>query len=296
MSNTTLLISKLIPHKVERKLRTLRDIYLRNYKIEDLPPVIYDKTQKQHSISFCVTCMNRLYHLRHTLKENIEGNSDYNSMEFVLVNYNSGDGLNEWVKANLLEYIDKGLLNYYYTTIPKFFHASKAKNLAHKLAKNEIVCNLDGDNYTGKDYAFYINYLFNLHGMGNVFHFRKAPYWGTEGRIVMSKKNFHRLGGYDESFYPTGHQDHDLIFRAKKMGLDYKTIEVENFLRYLSNSTKEKSSGLSEEKVNYYELRDQNIEKSKKNLAEDRLVANVDEGWGKSVVYKNFDPEPIQLE
>ncbi|MBK6266513.1 glycosyltransferase family 2 protein [Marivirga sp. S37H4] len=296
MSKATLFLSKFIPHSLERRIRTFRDIYFRNYKIEPLPQEIYSSELHQHSISFCTNCMNRLYHLRHTMEENINANSDYGAVEFVLVNYNSRDGMHEWARKHLSKYIDQGILNYYHTKDPQYFHMSKAKNLAHKLAGNEIVCNLDGDNYTGKDFAFYINYLFNEYGLDNIFHFKKAPYWGTEGRIVLSRKNFVRLGGYDESFHPAGHQDHDLIFRGQKLGLDYKVIEVENFLRYLSNSTKEKSTGLAKGKVNYYELRDQNIEKSNKNLSDGKLVANMDKGWGKSVVYKNFSPKPIILD
>ncbi|PTB96542.1 hypothetical protein C9994_06875 [Marivirga lumbricoides] len=296
MSKATLLLSKLLPNQLERKIRTYRDIYLRNYNIIDLPAEVYSKDLKKHSISFCTNCMNRLFHLRHTMEENIKSNLEYSDVEFVLVNYNSGDGMHEWVRKNLMSYIEQGVLNYYYTSEPQYFHMSKAKNLAHKLAKNEIVCNLDGDNFTGKDFAFYINYLFNKHGLDSIFHFKKAPYWGCEGRIVLSKVNFEKLGGYDEDFHPAGHQDHDLIFRGKAMGIDYHTIEIENFLKYLSNSTLEKSTGLAEKKVDYYKLRDENIVSSNKNIAEGRLVANAEKGWGKSVVYKNFSKEAIIVE
>lgn len=295
MSKATLLLSKLLPNTVERKIRTYRDIYLRNYKVEDLPDEIYSEDLIKHSISFCTNCMNRLYHLRHTMEENINSNIEYGNVEFVLVNYNSKDGMHEWVRKHLMKYIESGLLNYYYTEEPEYFHMSKAKNLAHILAKNKIVCNLDGDNFTGKDFAYYINYLFNIHGEDNIFQFKKAPYWGCEGRIVLSKDNFMKLGGYDEAFHPAGHQDHDLVFRGQAIGLDYHTIEVENFLRYLSNSTLEKSTGLAEKKVDYYKLRDENIVASNKNIENGELVANLENGWGKSIVYKNFEDTPTEL-
>jgi hypothetical protein len=295
MSKTTLLLAKLLPNSLERRLRAYRDLYMRNYKVETLPPEIYSNEVKKHSISFCTNCMNRLFHLKNTIEANIESNVDYGNVEFVLVNYNSKDGMHEWVKKHLMHHIESGILNYYYTKDPEYFHMSKAKNLAHRLAKNEIVCNLDGDNFTGKDFAYYINYLFNQHGSENIFHFKKDPYWGCEGRIVLTKDNFYNLGGYDESFHPAGHQDHDLIFRGKAVGLEYSKIKIENFLRYLSNSTKEKSKGLAEKKVDYYKLRDENIEKSNRNLSEGRFVANEKVGWEKLTVYKNFEPEPIHL-
>jgi hypothetical protein len=37
----------------------------------------------------------------------------------------------------------------------------RAKNIAHQIATGDIVCNLDADNYTGKDFAFYINLTCN---------------------------------------------------------------------------------------------------------------------------------------
>jgi hypothetical protein len=292
MSTATLLISKIIPEKLERKIRNFRDQYLRNYNDEILPKEIYDSSLQKKKISFCTTCMNRHYHLRQTIIRNIEDNKAYQNAEFVLVNYNSGDGLHEWAKRYLTPYIEAGDLQYFYSPHHKYFHASKAKNLAHFLSTGEIVCNLDGDNFTGKDYAFYINYLFNTHNDNTIYQFKKAPYWGTEGRIVLTRKNFDALGGYDESFHPTGHQDHDLMDRAKLMGLEYKNITIENFLHYLSNSTAEKSKGLSDEKVNYYTLRDLNRVKSQENLNAMRLVANTDVDWRKIEVYKNFSNEP----
>ncbi len=296
MSKATLLLSKILPHKLERRIRTYRDVYLRNYDLVSLPSDIYSEALNKHSISFCTNCMNRLYHLKHTIEENIKSNRNYGNVEFVLVNYNSKDGMHRWVKKNLMQYIDSGILNYYHTTEPKYFHMSKAKNLAHKLAKNEILCNLDGDNFTGDDFAFYINYLFNQEGLDTIFHFKKAPYWGTEGRIALTKKNFEKLGGYDEDFHPAGHQDHDLLERAKAIGLEYMNVEIENFLRYLSNSTHEKSTGLAENKVDFYKLRNENVQWSNENLESGQYVANLKEGWGRSVVYRNFEETPIAID
>ncbi|UII25506.1 glycosyltransferase family 2 protein [Fulvivirga maritima] len=273
----------------ERKLRLFRDKFIRKYNNEQLPAEIYSEDQKFHSITFCITCMNRLFHLKETLKKNIEDNINYPHVEFVLINYNSQDGLDEWVKANMQKYIDQGILSYYYTNEPKNFHASIAKNLAHKVSEGEILCNLDGDNFTGKDFAFYINYMVNHHGENVLLHFRKKPFWGTEGRIVMSRDNFFKLGGYDETFLPIGHEDHDLINRAKAFGLEYHNIQVENFLRYLSNSTLEKSINCDDEPENYYNYESGNRKVSDDNIANNRLVANTEAGWGNIPLSKNFD-------
>ncbi len=285
-----------IPERIERHVRYLRDLYLRKYSTEILPSTIFDKHLNYYKISFCTTCMNRLFHLKYTLEKNIKDNLSYPNLEFVLVNYNSQDNLHLWTKKNLEKYIESGIIKYAHVTNPTFFHASKAKNLAHKLAEGDIVCNLDGDNFTGKDYAFYINYLFNTFNKDYLFHFKKAPYWGTEGRIVMMKKKFISLGGYDESLLPTGHEDHDLINRAVASGVNYKNIQIENFLKYLSNSTKEKAKYCSEKEIDYYDLENKNRITSEENIKKNILVANQSIGWGKAKLFINFSEKPIILQ
>jgi hypothetical protein len=292
MSKLSLFLSKFIPQRLERNIRDFRDLYLRHYRLEELPREIYDPALHRYKISFCTTCMNRFFHLRQTIIRNMENNLGYPGVEFVLINYNSQDGLHAWAEKNLKKYIDAGILNYYYTPDPQFFHVSKAKNLAHLMAQGDIVCNVDGDNFTGKDFAYYINFLFNQYGLNTMLHFRKKPFWGTEGRIALSKQNFMTLGGYDESFLPTGHEDHDLMNRAKAYGISYYNIEIENFLRYLSNTTKEKSMNFEDKDAYYYNYESGNRKTSDENIANNRLIANPG-GWGSAKLYKNFSKEPV---
>ncbi len=290
MSKLTLFFSELFPEKLERGLRDFRDLHLRKYHFEKLSDEIFDPKVDKKSISFCTTCMNRFFHLRQTIIQNIEDNKSYPGVEFVLINYNSQDGLHEWVRSNLRKYIDIGLLNYYYTQEPEFFHVCKAKNLAHRAANGNIVCNVDGDNFTGKDFAYFINFLFNKHGDDSILHFRKKPLWGTEGRIALLKTKFLELGGYDESFLPTGHEDHDLLNRAKAMGMNYSNYEIENFLRYLSNTTKEKSRNFQDDNAYYYDYESANRKSSNLNIANNKLIANSN-GWEKIPLYKNFSDQ-----
>ncbi|RAW01350.1 glycosyltransferase [Pseudochryseolinea flava] len=295
MSKLSLFFSKLIPQQLERNLRDFRDLYLRNYAFEKLPAEIYDPTLKHHSISFCTTCMNRFFHLRKTVIKNMEDNINYPGVEFVVINYNSQDGLHEWAKKNLKKYTDAGVLSYYHTKEPQFFHVCKAKNLAHRAAKGDIVVNVDGDNFTGKDFAYYINWLYNKHDFNSIFHFRKKPYWGTEGRIALAKTKFMELGGYEESFLPTGHEDHDLLNRAKAYGMRYENIQIENFLRYLSNTTKEKSMNFEDENAYYYNYETGNRKISNDNIAAGKLIANVNTSWGSLPMFKNFTEEVVRF-
>jgi predicted glycosyltransferase involved in capsule biosynthesis len=286
------MIQRTFGQRFERLVRDIRDQYFRNYKDEKLPAEIFDNALPKYSISFCTTCMNRFFHLKRTFLKNVESNRNYPNVEFVLVNYNSQDKLHQWAKKNLPSYIERGLVNYYHTTEPRYFHASKAKNLAHKVSNGEIVCNLDGDNFTGNDFAYYINYKMQTGGIDSLLQFKKAPYWGTEGRIVLAKKYFLELGGYDENLGPTGHQDHDLMDRGKIFGLKYENIQIENFLHYLSNTTFEKSVNVSEDLINFYDFESKNRKQSTENIKMNLLRANSD-GWGNIPLYKNFGEEAI---
>lgn len=291
MSKLSLLLRKLIPHKLERTLRTFRDKNLRKYHVTPLPVEIYDPSH-HYTISFCSTCMNRLFHLKHTLEQNILDNINYPKVEFVLIDYNSQDGLEDYVKKNLTKYIDQGILNYYKTSQPQKFHASKAKNLSHALAKGEIVCNVDGDNFTGKDLAYYINYLYNKQGVNTIFQFHKPPFWGTVGRLSFHKEAFMKLGGYDEAFLPIGHEDIDLVNRGREMGFEFKQEKLENFQRYLSNTTLEKSINCTEVPRDYYELEGSNRVLSNNNIKNGILTANAG-GMENFIIYKNFGEKAL---
>ncbi|GAG26081.1 unnamed protein product, partial [marine sediment metagenome] len=88
--------------------------------------LIWDKefkneVTKYHSISFCTTCMGRLYNLKETLPINFKDNESYPDLEFVILDYNSNDNLGEWMKNNMMHHIESGKVSYYRTTEPKYF-------------------------------------------------------------------------------------------------------------------------------------------------------------------------------
>lgn len=100
-------------------------------------------------ISFCITCMNRLKHLQETLEKNILDNFLVDEVEFVVLDYNSQDGLEEWIAQSMMKYIEMGILVYYRTTEPAYYRRSHSRNMVFRLAEGEVVCNLDADNYLG---------------------------------------------------------------------------------------------------------------------------------------------------
>src|SRR5882757_4285785 len=121
-----------------------------------------------HKISVCTVSMNRLHHIRETLPVNIIENIRYPNIEFVLLDYNSSDGLEDWVRLNMMTYIDSGILKYYRTAEPAYFQLSHSRNMVTCLSSGDILCMIDGDNYAGVDYAHWINSIFIQKGKNAV--------------------------------------------------------------------------------------------------------------------------------
>ena len=110
--------------------------------------------------------------------------------------------------------METGYLRYVRTNNLPFWHASIAKNTSHKIARGNILVNLDCDNFTGKRGAEHILRVFQKYGNHILFHqWSGISKDGTYGRISYHRNTFFRLGGYDESFLPMGYQDHDIIRR-----------------------------------------------------------------------------------
>ena len=194
---------------------------------------------KHWHISFCTVCMNRLHHLKETLLQNIIDNLNYPDLQHILLDYNSTDGMEEWVKDNLSEHIANGRLIYYHAIDQISFHRTHSRNMAFLMAKEGIVCNIDADNYTGAEFAQYID-----------AHFRKYPesylavdymnYYGkykdSYGRIACQKKHFLALRGFDEAMSGYGYEDIDFCERLARSGLKPYYISEEKFLKSISHS------------------------------------------------------------
>lgn len=239
-------------------------------------------------ISLASTCMNRLVHIRKTLIKNIESNRTYGDVEFVLLDYNSQDGLEGWIRRNCRSFIEEGLLKYYRTTEPTFFHHAHAKNMAALLSTGDVVVNVDADNYTGLNFALITNRMFSS-GLQFTACNPRGFFNGCAGRIGMSRKDFIGIGGYEERIVGWGMEDPDLRFRCKKLKLrrgmyeatNSKCIDHNNEMRtahHLPASVKETTS--------QSEFRNRAIyDEHRRNGT---TVGNVGRVWGRGLVAKNF--------
>jgi hypothetical protein len=174
-------------------------------------------------IGFCVTCMNRKWQVEQTLPWNLDVLAS--SGHFVaLCNYNSSDGLHEYIVDNHRDDIGDGRLVYFRTSEPQAFHASSAKNTAHRLAIQhgaDIVFNLDGDNFITEGSLALVQRVFT--GDTPVLLHNWSRNWpdGTFGRIALRAQSWLAIGGYDEALLGMAWQDVDLVTRCRALGLTY---------------------------------------------------------------------------
>lgn len=227
------------------------------------------------TLSFCITCKNRIHQIKETLPQNLADNVMHKSIvEFVLVDFGSTDGLREWVLSTFVNELNEGYLSYYYTDELPNWHASVAKNTAHLLASNNFLVNLDCDNYTGKFGGKFVIKNFMKYGVNTVYHQFSGDFGdGTFGRIGIEKHHFIHMGGYDESFGPMGFQDVDLIRRAGDIGLGYRNLYNAQYSRAIVNSKVEKMKHCKSD-LTYDEMNLKNWKKSDENRQAGQFIAN----------------------
>ena len=200
---------------------------------------------KNNTISFGTVCMNRLHHIQKTLPKNIADNISYPNVEFVVLDYNSSDGLEEWIKNDLKEHIESGLLKYFKTEEPAFFDRSHSRNLLFMLCNGDVICNIDADNYTGKDFAKYINQKFNEEDNIFLVADTKRKYYflrNAFGRFCVKKSNFLALRGLDEEMKSYGSETVDFYERLAVNGVKEVIIENTSFLDTISHGDEERIS------------------------------------------------------
>ena len=240
---------------------------------------------KQYKISIVTTCMGRLHDLKQTLPKNIEDNKDYENIEWVLVNYNSPDGMEEWVKANFMDMIETGKLVYVHTTEPVYYSMAHSRNIGFKVATGEIINSVDGDNLTNKGFATYVNKLANEQPRKAIFAKGKRM---MRGRLGFYKDEFiNKLGGYSEDLGDYGSEDHDIVHRAWALG--YRMMWFGGKYCTLIKSKKHQTTNYLSKDWKYTESRNKVI--SLLNIAWGRYKANNKLHWGKANLVKNFTEE-----
>ena len=179
-------------------------------------------------IAFCITCKGRTQHLRETLPKNLADNP---RSKFVVLDYNSRDGLLEYLRTEHGGAINEGQLVVYSYHTPQIFKMAHAKNMVHRLGILEgadILCNLDADNFTGPRFEDYVERTF-AEASGEIVMqgtmVKGVLPRGINGRIVCTARNFLKVGGYDEKFQTWAPDDKDFNLRLRLIGCEVIDIE-----------------------------------------------------------------------
>lgn len=247
-------------------------------------------------IALCTTCKGRLEHLRQTLPANLAANADLppERCVFVLLDYNSRDGLADWVRSEMAEHLRTGRLVYYRFAEPGPFRMAHAKNLSHRLGIREgaaALCNVDADNFTGEGFARYV--LDNLNE--DTFLWAKMVKEedgrlprGISGRIAVTAEQFRLVGGYDERYHTWSPDDKDFNQRLCKLGFSGREIDPQYLQAILHN-----------DKIRFREYRDAALMATPEEFElagrdDVRVVNGGNVGCG--TVYRDFDSHPVAVE
>jgi hypothetical protein len=244
----------------------------------------------QVKVSFCMTHKGRFDFLKETLGQNLLDNAqDKDHVEFVLVDFDESKEVIAWIQNNFAKELKEGYLKLYTAPLPEW-HASLAKNTAHRLAEGAILVNLDCDNYTGKRGGAFIRSAFTeAEEAILLWQHSKRKLDGTYGRIALTRDMFELLGGYDESFLPMGFQDGDLIARAQKIGLRLKHSKNSKYNQAITNEK------YTPPNMSWKQMNEINQRKSKMNIKLNILQANKSRICGVEKVVRWYENSPVFL-
>lgn len=198
---------------------------------------------EKQQIALITVCRNRLHHLRQTLPQNIRDNADCPDVYFLVLDYNSSDGLTDWIQTEMQSHLQSGILRFYRTGEPEYYHHARSRNMAFQLADADLLCNLDADNYTGMGFANYLRNRFTenrnriLVTFGNP---NKKVSPDVYGRICLTRSDFVRVNGYDENIELYGGVDIDLAQRVAALGREKLMMEEDRFLHCIKHSDTER--------------------------------------------------------
>lgn len=239
-------------------------------------------------VAFCTTCKGRVQHVEETLPANLRDNP---AAVVVLVNYNSPDHLDDFVRRNHMRDVEAGRLAVYRFTEPGPFRMAHAKNLAHRLAMLEgadALVNVDADNFACPGFDAYVAREL---ARGDAFlwaHMRKGEMRrGISGRIAVTSRAFLATGGYDEVFSTWSPDDKDFNVRLRRLGLEALEIDPA-FLHAISHNDRMRFR-------EYPHLAAADVgEDFDMPGREGVRVANAGR-IGLGVVYRNFGRDPVEV-
>lgn len=253
-------------------------------------------------ISLCTTCMNRLHDLQMTLPQNIFDNLDYDQLEFVLLDYSSEDGLEEWVKREMSVWIRQGVLNFYRANGHTRYLPSHSRNVTFRLATGDIVVNVDADNYIGEGFARRINQCMAMRkehiiAVSERFLRPHSTRLLLKGRFALYRNDLLALGGFDEDLDDQGgysNEDLHLVLRAMMLG--YRIVRFES--RFVNNRIETPEPArikYMDVSGSYSAIKAINEKIIGEKIGRGIVFVNQNRIWGRDMLTKNFEQEVVSI-
>lgn len=229
--------------------------------------------------------MGRRKSLEQTLKFFLM--QDYPYLEVIVVNYNSPDGLHDWLVDEFSNQIQIGKLIEVFVPQKLHFHHAHSRNVGLKAAMGDWVLYLDADCRPNTKLT---SYLFNR--MSHIPHifgcFGPNCPRDAVGTLFAKRQDLLDLGGYMEQLEGWGYEDGDMRDRLYLLGREMfsisgsmvSSVKHEDFRRCMyfkpPYNKQEKENPKSWLRLN----QEENYHKSKDYIDEHGYRANKDIDWG----------------
>jgi predicted O-methyltransferase YrrM/GT2 family glycosyltransferase len=173
---------------------------------------------KVKKISFVTACMGRLHHLKLTLPYNLQAvRNAMVDFEWIIVDWDSKDGLGDWLWEQFPEEIDKGEIVHLKFEDKKYFDRPGTRNRGIEAATGDVIMIADADNFFSL--RFILESIYHLERYENVFVNRGYLY-SVGGKVAAHRKAWlETVGLFDESLQGWGWEDTDWKSRAIGAGL-----------------------------------------------------------------------------
>lgn len=225
-------------------------------------------------ISFCLPVHARTYDLKETMPFLIEAANASPPVEILILDYNSPDDLEEYVR--IVERVERlvggSRLSYVKYAGRDHYHMAHARNLSVKASAGEYIVILSADIYPSVNFVTVVRQMLVE---GDYVWMHGKLYTGA---IVCQRAEFLAAGGYDERFEFYGPEDNDLDARLTRRGgkLGRLPAGLLNVIK-TPNEEKIKNYRLKLSKRQMYQRMKAIYEENEKGAL---LVANEGKEWG----------------
>jgi len=233
-------------------------------------------------ISLCTPVMDRTGDLRKCLPSRIIAANNSPPVELVILNYNSHDDLDDYIKSVIKSkpfkrkglFGKKSFITYRKYTGRDYYHLAHAWNLALKSSKGDYILILGADTIIHEDFVSFVRKAIEKH------HYPWMSIGRQNGIILCERQLFMDVGGYDEQFEYYGSEDKDLIRRLKRHKLNRGIIP--GHLRKLIYTHNKKKIKNYRGNMTKREMMVMNAAIRQENEKNNVMIANQGKEWGEA--------------